>query len=136
MPTLPQRYDRIAPWYDLLDAGFERKRYAALRPLMFEGLGGQLLDAGVGTGRNCAYYPEGAVVSGIDTSPAMLARAEQRCPTLAAGGRLAPGRVERVQDLTVGPSVPAEEFGEHGHAPMVSLSGEQRSRSRGPCGPV
>lgn len=88
MLTLPQRYDRIAPWYDLLDAGFERKRYAALRPLMFEGLGGQLLDAGVGTGRNCAYYPADAVVSGIDTSPAMLARAEQRCPTLAAGGRL------------------------------------------------
>lgn len=88
MPTLPQRYDRIAPWYDLLDAGFERKRYAALRPLMFAGLGGQLLDAGVGTGRNCAYYPEGAVVSGIDTSAAMLARAERRCPTLAAGGRL------------------------------------------------
>jgi len=88
MPTLPQRYDRIAPWYDLLDAGFERKRYAALRPLMFAGLGGQLLDAGVGTGRNCAYYPAGAVVSGIDTSPAMLARAEKRCPTLAEGGRL------------------------------------------------
>lgn len=88
MPSLPQRYDRIAPWYDLLDAGFERKRYAALRPLMFQGLHGDLLDAGVGTGRNCAYYPADAVVTGIDTSPKMLARAALRCPTLAAGGRL------------------------------------------------
>src|SRR4029077_6223006 len=82
------RYQRIAPFYDLLDLPFERKRYRALRPLMFQGLGGQLLDAGIGTGRNCAFYPPDAVVSGIDTSPAMLARAHHRCPTLAAGGRL------------------------------------------------
>jgi ubiquinone/menaquinone biosynthesis C-methylase UbiE len=82
------RYERIAPLYDLLDLPFERKRYQALRPLMFHGLGGQLLDAGIGTGRNCAFYPPDAVVSGIDTSPAMLARAHERCPTVAAGGRL------------------------------------------------
>ena len=82
------RYQRIAPFYDLLDLPFERKRYQALRPLMFQNLGGQLLDAGIGTGRNCAFYPPDAVVSGIDTSPAMLARAHHRCPTLAAGGRL------------------------------------------------
>jgi len=34
------------------------------------------------------YYPPEAVVSGIDTSPAMLTRAHDRCPTLAAAGRL------------------------------------------------
>lgn len=83
-----ERYQRIAPFYDLLDLPFERKRYQTLRPLMFQNLGGNLLDAGIGTGRNCAYYPSDAVVSGIDTSPAMLARAQARCPTLAAGGRL------------------------------------------------
>ena len=82
------RYQRIAPLYDLLDLPFERRRYQALRPLMFQNLGGQLLDAGIGTGRNCAFYPPDAVVSGIDTSPAMLERAHHRCPTLAAGGRL------------------------------------------------
>jgi ubiquinone/menaquinone biosynthesis C-methylase UbiE len=82
------RYQRIAPFYDFLDAPFERKRYASLRPLMFENLGGRLLDAGVGTGRNCAYYPADAIVSGIDTSAAMLERAHRRCLTLAAGGRL------------------------------------------------
>jgi ubiquinone/menaquinone biosynthesis C-methylase UbiE len=82
------RYQRIAPFYDLLDLPFERKRYRVLRPLMFQDLGGQLLDAGVGTGRNCAYYPTDAIVFGIDTSPAMLARAHERCPTLAAGARL------------------------------------------------
>jgi ubiquinone/menaquinone biosynthesis C-methylase UbiE len=82
------RYERIAPFYDLLDLMFERRRYRALRPLLFRGLAGQLLDAGIGTGRNCEFYPPAATVSGIDTSPAMLARAYDRCPTLAAGGRL------------------------------------------------
>ena len=51
-------------------------------------MAGRLLDAGIGTGRNCEFYPPEAVVSGIDISPAMLARAHDRCPTLAAGGRL------------------------------------------------
>jgi ubiquinone/menaquinone biosynthesis C-methylase UbiE len=88
MTTNVARYQRIAPLYDFLDAPFERKRYASLRPLLFENLDGALLDAGVGTGRNCAYYPPQAIVSGIDTSQAMLARAHDRCPTLAAAGRL------------------------------------------------
>jgi len=83
-----ERYQRIAPFYDLLDLPFERRRYRALRPLLFRGLTGDLLDAGIGTGRNCEFYPPQATVSGIDTSPAMLARAHDRCPTLAAGGRL------------------------------------------------
>src|SRR5678815_244737 len=77
------RYQRIAPFYDLLDWPFERRRYRALRPLLFHGLSGRLLDAGIGTGRNCEFYPPTATVSGIDTSPAMLARAFERCPTLA-----------------------------------------------------
>jgi trans-aconitate methyltransferase len=55
---------------------------------MFQNLKGRLLDDGIGTGRNCAFYPPEAIVSGIDTSPAMLARARRRCPTLSAGARL------------------------------------------------
>jgi ubiquinone/menaquinone biosynthesis C-methylase UbiE len=86
--TNAQRYQRIAPIYDLLDLPFERFRYRAIRPLLFHGMQGRLLDAGVGTGRNCEFYPPTATVSGIDISPAMLARAHHRCPTLAAGGRL------------------------------------------------
>jgi ubiquinone/menaquinone biosynthesis C-methylase UbiE len=83
-----KRYQRIAPVYDLLDLLFERYRYRAVRPLLFRGMTGHLLDAGIGTGRNCEFYPPAATVSGIDNSPAMLARARDRCPTLAAGGRL------------------------------------------------
>ena len=78
------KYARIAPFYDLLDLPFERARYRRLRPLLFEGLYGRLLDAGVGTGRNIPSYPAGADVTGIDTSPAMLGRAERRRSALGA----------------------------------------------------
>jgi ubiquinone/menaquinone biosynthesis C-methylase UbiE len=71
-------YDRIARLYDVLDLPFERSRYAPLRRVLFEGLHGTVLDAGVGTGRNFPYYPNGSNVTGIDISPAMLERARNR----------------------------------------------------------
>ncbi len=75
-----ERYERIAPFYDLLDLPFEYGRYRKIRPLLFAGLSGLILDAGVGTGRNFPFYPHGAKVIGIDLSPAMLARAARRRP--------------------------------------------------------
>jgi ubiquinone/menaquinone biosynthesis C-methylase UbiE len=72
------RYERIAPLYDLLDLPFEYGRYRQLRPLLFAGMGGLILDAGVGTGRNFPFYPSDAKVIGIDISPAMLERARRR----------------------------------------------------------
>ena len=72
------RYQRIAPFYDLLDLAFEYRRYRRIRPQLFAGLSGRILDAGVGTGRNIPFYPRDAEVVGIDLSPAMLARAERR----------------------------------------------------------
>lgn len=72
------RYERIAPLYDLLDLPFEYGRYRRLRPLLFDGLSGRVLDAGVGTGRNLPFYPPGAEVVAIDISPAMLGRAQRR----------------------------------------------------------
>jgi ubiquinone/menaquinone biosynthesis C-methylase UbiE len=82
LTSLLDRYQRIAPLYDLLDWPFEHGRYRGIRPHLFEGLAGRILDAGVGTGRNIAYYPPGAEVVGIDLSPAMLARATARAKRL------------------------------------------------------
>ena len=79
-----ERYQRIAPVYDLLDLPFEYERYRRIRRLLFQGLSGRLLDAGVGTGRNFAFYPPGSRVVGIDISSAMLARAEPRRKSAAA----------------------------------------------------
>jgi ubiquinone/menaquinone biosynthesis C-methylase UbiE len=78
------RYQRIAWAYDLLDLPFEYGRYRKIRPQMFRGMSGRILDAGVGTGRNFPFYPPGSSVVGIDLSPAMLARAQRRLPTAAA----------------------------------------------------
>lgn len=73
-------YERIAPFYDLIDLPFEYGLYRSIRPLLFKDLSGRLLDAGVGTGRNIAFYPPGTDVTGVDLSPAMLNRAARRRP--------------------------------------------------------
>lgn len=88
-------YRRIAPFYDLLDAPFERGRYAALRGVLFAGLEGRLLDAGIGTGRNIPFYPPGIQAIGIDLSPPMLARARKRRTTLGRNVPLAAMDVTR-----------------------------------------
>ena len=72
------RYRRIAPFYDLLDLPFEYGRYRSLRREMFRDLGGRVLDAGAGTGRNFAWYPREAEMVAIDISVAMLTRAKPR----------------------------------------------------------
>ncbi len=73
-----QTYNRIARFYDIFDWPFEQFRYKPLRRALFQGLSGDLLDAGIGTGRNFPFYPDGATVTGIDLSPAMLERARWR----------------------------------------------------------
>jgi ubiquinone/menaquinone biosynthesis C-methylase UbiE len=79
-----ERYERIAWVYDLLDLPFEYGRYRKIRPMLFRGLSGRILEAGVGTGRNFPFYPPGSEVVAIDLSPAMLAQAERRRPTAVA----------------------------------------------------
>lgn len=78
MSPRKKTYDRVARLYDILDLPFEHGRYKPLRRELFGGLSGDLLDAGVGTGRNFAHYPPAARVVGIDLSPAMLRRASAR----------------------------------------------------------
>ncbi|HEY2529000.1 MAG TPA: class I SAM-dependent methyltransferase [Xanthobacteraceae bacterium] len=94
MPINLERYERIAPLYDLLDLPFEFGRYRRIRPLLFEGLAGRILDAGVGTGRNFPFYPRESRVVGVDLSPAMLARARRRASLAAASVEL------KVMDVT------------------------------------
>jgi ubiquinone/menaquinone biosynthesis C-methylase UbiE len=79
-----ERYQRIALFYDLLDLPFEYRRYRKIRPQLFAGLSGRILEAGVGTGRNFPFYPRNAEIVGIDLSPAMLARAARRQPLATA----------------------------------------------------
>jgi len=71
-------YNHVARLYDLLDLPFEYRRYRPLRRIIWQGLSGRILDAGVGTGRNMDFYPSAGRITGIDLSPAMLKRAEAR----------------------------------------------------------
>lgn len=87
-------YAHVARFYDLLDLPFEYGRYRTIRPVLFEGAGGTVLDAGVGTGRNMPFYPEGGEVTGIDISPQMLARAQKRKERLGVSVEL------RLMDVT------------------------------------
>jgi demethylmenaquinone methyltransferase/2-methoxy-6-polyprenyl-1,4-benzoquinol methylase len=47
MTSTLERYQGIAPLYDMLDLPFEYSRYRRIRPLLFDGLSGRILDAGV-----------------------------------------------------------------------------------------
>tara|TARA_B100001142_G_C14244407_1_gene620691 strand:+ start:345 stop:956 length:612 start_codon:yes stop_codon:yes gene_type:complete len=76
---IQDRYQRIAWAYDILDFPWEYWRYQSIRPHLFNGLKGTILDAGIGTGQNVNFYSKTANVIGIDLSRNMLKRAAQRC---------------------------------------------------------
>ncbi len=82
------QYERIAKLYDVLDWPFERFRYRSVRKVMWEGVSGDALDAGVGTGANMPFYPDSATVTGLDFSTAMLERARARRKDLGLTVRL------------------------------------------------
>lgn len=72
------RYDAAAPIYDLLEWPVERWLYESWRKELWAEIEGpEVLEIGVGTGKNVPYYPEGARVTAIDLSPKMLERAHR-----------------------------------------------------------
>ena len=91
--TEPKTYRTIARLYDLLDLPFEHFRYRRIRPQLWQGFTGRVLDAGVGTGRNMPHYPKAAEMTGLDLSPAMLMRARQRRQALGIAVTLQQGNI-------------------------------------------
>jgi len=71
-------YERIAPVYDAFESLWEVSWKKRLRRMLFDGLHGRVLDAGVGTGLNIPYYPADAEITGGDLSPKMLGYAATR----------------------------------------------------------
>lgn len=73
------RYDRIAPVYDLMEGMVERGVFARWRRKLWHRLSsGRVLEVGVGTGKNIVYYPKSAEVMAVDLSPGMLKNASRR----------------------------------------------------------
>lgn len=76
------RYQRIAPLYDTMEILAERV-YSGWRERLWSLVEGpNVLEVGVGTGKNMPYYPEDVQVTAIDLTPGMLQRARQRAQEL------------------------------------------------------
>jgi ubiquinone/menaquinone biosynthesis C-methylase UbiE len=69
--AVKRRYNRAAKFFGLLEKFFGQ----SLRRKVLEGVGGKILEVGVGTGLNLPLYPPGSDVTCIDFSPEMLKRA-------------------------------------------------------------
>ncbi|WP_151526921.1 class I SAM-dependent methyltransferase [Serinicoccus kebangsaanensis] len=77
-----RRWDRLAPRYDQLSAGMERRLLAASRPWVAGRAVGRVLEVGVGTGANLPHYPVGVELTCLERSAAMLAQARRRASDL------------------------------------------------------
>jgi ubiquinone/menaquinone biosynthesis C-methylase UbiE len=76
------RYDRIAPFYELMEVLPEQQFRSWREKLWAQVPEGRVLEVGVGTGKNFPYHPSGIEVVGIDISEQMLQRARQRSEEL------------------------------------------------------
>lgn len=75
-------YDRMAPRYDRVIAVAERALFAGGREWATSHAHGDVVELGVGTGRNLPLFPADARVVGIDVSPRMLDIARRRAEAL------------------------------------------------------
>ena len=74
--AIKKRYDRIAPYFDGMEAVMEGLFFKRRRQKLWAQVDGHhILEVGVGTGKNFDYYPAGARVTAIDFSPKMLEQA-------------------------------------------------------------
>lgn len=100
---LQAKYDITAWFYDILDYPWERQ-YRKWRPILLQDVSGEVLEAGVGSGRNLTYYSSNVNLLGIDLCLEMLRRAMKR-------GRAALCNIDlRHEDATIMQSIPSMHF--------------------------
>ena len=85
-----------APKYDRHIGFFDRHLFAGGRSWVCSQARGEVLEIGIGTGRNIPFYPEEVRLTGIDLSPATLEIARARAGRL---GREVELREADAQDL-------------------------------------
>lgn len=78
------RYQRLAPFYDRMEGLVERRYQSWRRRLWSLVRGPEVLEIGVGTGKNIPYYPSGLSITAIDLTPGMLERAQHRASVIGA----------------------------------------------------
>lgn len=74
--TIKKRYDRIARYFDGMEAVMEGLFFKSWRKKLWAKVEGHhVLEVGVGTGKNFGYYPKDARITAIDFSGEMLKQA-------------------------------------------------------------
>jgi ubiquinone/menaquinone biosynthesis C-methylase UbiE len=77
--AIQQRYNRIAPYFEGLEAVMEGLIFKSWRKKCWQQVrGSHILEVGVGTGKNFDFYPTDARITAIDFSKEMLKLAEQK----------------------------------------------------------
>jgi len=77
--SIKKRYDRIAPYFDGIEAVMEGLFFKSWRKRLWAKVDGHhVLEVGVGTGKNFDYYPKDARVTAIDFSDEMLKQARHK----------------------------------------------------------
>ncbi|GAB4259169.1 MAG: class I SAM-dependent methyltransferase [Methylomicrobium sp.] len=77
--TIKKRYDRLAPYFDGIEAMMEGLFFKPWRKRLWAKTEGEhILEIGVGTGKNFEYYPRGARITAIDFSDKMLDVAKRK----------------------------------------------------------
>lgn len=76
------RYNRIARFYDTIEK-LSEWRFKPWREKLWASVpAGRVLEVGVGTGKNFAFHPRGATLTGVDLADQMLVRAKARAQKL------------------------------------------------------
>jgi len=75
-----KRYNRLAPLYDQFESPMELFNYSRWRKMMHQYVSkeGTILEVGVGTGKNLAFYNEHQRIVAVDISDKMLQRAKTK----------------------------------------------------------
>ena len=92
-----KRYDRLAFVYDLMEGFAERLGFGKWRKALWGKVAGEnILELGVGTGKNFPYYPVNAEITAIDFSEKMLSRARDKARKLGVKVCLLPMDVQKL----------------------------------------
>ncbi len=76
--TIKQRFNRTSGFYDYMDRMIDDKKRTQALSLVK----GNVLEVGVGTGKNLSFYPPGTNLTGIDFSLGMLNKARAKVEKL------------------------------------------------------
>lgn len=90
-------YDKMAPRFDRKIGFWERVLFAGGREWACSHAKGDVLEIGLGTGRNLSFYPEGIRLTGIEISPRMLEIARRRARDLGREADLRLGDAEALE---------------------------------------